>query len=225
MLTLNQVVTVGIVLILVLLLVIFFIPSEERRRKNKKERGVQPDTKDWKKAALSLEKLIQQLKRQIADLDRKNKALDKRATMEKYINKKLQEKLAKEKDWHRKNESNIDQNAQEVQALKAEIMNVQENSAKEHLEKLKLRQDFQELESRLSDVNAQRRTAEAENIQLTTKNDQYRQEIAQLKKDKAELTKKTDDVTWIAKSEYIKLEKMLKEKEVELQRLIREIDR
>jgi chromosome segregation ATPase len=216
---------VGIILILVLLVVIFLIPVDTKKRKDKKKRGVQEDMKDWKKTALRLEKLVHSLKRQMEGLERKNKALDKRATMEKYINKKLQEKLAKEKDWHKKNESNIDKNAKELQELKQELINVQENSANEHSEKLKLRQDYQDLEAKLSDVNAQRRTAESENIHLHDKNDQYRMEIARLKKENAELLKKKDDTSWVAKSEYLRVQKLLQEKEAEISRIMREIDK
>jgi len=50
-----------------------------------------------------------------------------------------------------------------------------------------------------------------------------RTEIAHLKKDVAVLTKKKDDTVWIAKSEHVKVERLLKEKEKELERIEREI--
>jgi len=221
-LSLNQVITVGIVLILILLVVIFLIPTDGRRGKEKRRRGSPEDNKDWKAAALSLEKFIHSQKKQIESLERNNKALDKRETMEKYINKKLHEKLQREKEWHKKNEVNVGRKSKDLLELKNELVSVQENSAKEYALNLELKKKYQDIEGKLSLLQSERRAAEIEQAQSNTKIQKYRMEIAQLKKENAELTKKEDGTTWIAKSEYAKLKNLLKEKEVELQRVIRE---
>ena len=60
-------------------------------------------------------------------------------------------------------------------------------------------------------------------LQLKAKTDENRTEIMHLKKENSELSKKKDDVSWIAKSDHIKLEKIVKEKEKEIERLQREL--
>ena len=49
-----------------------------------------------------------------------------------------------------------------------------------------------------------------------------RKEVSDLRKENMDLARKKDDATWIAKSEYERIEKLLKEKEKELERMKRE---
>ena len=67
----------------------------------------------------------------------------------------------------------------------------------------------------------QSRTNEEENDQLTAKVKNNKQEIMRLKKENMQLEKKKEDINWIAKTEYEQVEKLLKEKEKELDRITR----
>ena len=97
------------------------------------------------------------------------------------------------------------------------------NSVNEHSLNLRLEKELKELRKVADEQNELRRNAEIENTKLKTKNDDYRSEIAHLKKDIAELKKEKANTEWINKSEYEKLSQELKEKEKQLQRVQREI--
>ena len=78
------------------------------------------------------------------------------------------------------------------------------------------------MKKELEGLHSGRRAAESEIAQLKAKNENYRQEIADLRKENMELTKKKEDTKWIAKADHDKLQQTLREKEKELERIKRE---
>ena len=62
-------------------------------------------------------------------------------------------------------------------------------------------------------------TLEAENAQLKAKLENNQKEITSLRKENMELSKRKEDASWVAKSEYERVEKLLREKEKEMEKL------
>jgi len=204
---------------------VLLMPQGKRRKPKKKKMPVesQENNKDFEEVIQRRDRLIRSLKQNIAALEKEKSEMDKQFVIEKAKTKKFQEKLSQERGWHEKEQDSVDKKNKEFQQLKQEFSRLQDNFSKEHVVNLKLDHNVKDLSLEIDSLKETRRSLESENNELNMKTTIYRSEIAHLKKDVAVLTKKKDDTAWIAKSEYIKVEKLLKEKEKELERVEREI--
>ncbi len=218
-------VIIGIIFISLLLVIVFIMPSETKnKRKKKKSQAEEPSVpqRDWEQKALRLEGHVQSLRDQIFAYQKKDKANAKKMMVEQVKVKKFQEKLSQERQWHIKEQNSIDKRGKELQQLKGELANVQENFSKAHSMNLQLGHQLKDLEQQNSSLNEQRRSVEGENAQLKTRSDDHRREIAHLKKENMQLSRKKEDLQWVAKSEYERVVNLLKEKEKAMDRIIRE---
>ena len=223
MFSLNFFVGLAVIFIIVLLLILLFIPTGQESRKKKKEKELEAKKqKDWQEAAHRLEKQIFSLKQENENLEKKDKNNEKELMVEKAKVKKLQEKLSQERDWHVKEENTLEQRIKEVDRLKEECVKLQESFSKEHVAYLSLEEEHTQLKGRVQEIKDQRRLAEVENAGLNARVEKYRKEAVEFKKENAELKKKNEDTSWIAKTEYERLERVLKERENELERIKRE---
>ena len=217
-------VIIGIIFISILLAVVFLIPGEKKRKKKKGRVQEQPvvDEKDWEQKISRLEKHIHSLRDQILDLQKGEKETEKQLMVERVKVKKFQEKLSQERQWHEKEQGSIDKKGRDFQELKVELIDIQESYSKAHSANLRFEHHVKELQDQLDLLNERRRAIEEENTQLTAKIKNDQQKMAQLKKENIQLKKKKEDVNWIAQTEYQRVEKLLKEKEKELDRVTRE---
>ena len=217
-------VIIGIIFISILLAVVFLIPGEKKRKKKKGKVQEQPvvDEKDWEQKISRLEKHIHSLRDQILDLQKGEKETEKQLMVERVKVNKFQEKLSQERQWHEKEQGSIDKKGRDFQELKVELIDIQESYSKAHSANLRFEHQVKELQDQLDLLNERRRAIEEENTQLTAKIKNDQQKMAQLKKENIQLKKKKEDVNWIAQTEYQRVEKLLKEKEKELDRVTRE---
>lgn len=227
MVSIELLVIIGIIFISILLAVIFFIPGEKKKKKEKKGKKEiydQPsvDEKGLELKISRLQKHVHSLGDKILALQKREKDHEKQTMVWRVKVKKLQEKLSQERQWHEKEQSGIDKKGKEFQKLKAELINVQEVYSKAHSANLRFEHQLKELRGQADSLNERRRAVEGENVQLTAKAKNDKQEIARLKSENIQLAKKSEDVNWIVKTEYQRVEKLLKEKEKELDRVMRE---
>jgi len=223
MLSIELVISAGIIFILILLAILFLLPAEEKMIKKKKIKKEIEQQKDWQKTASKHERHIASLRKEIEKLQSSEKDLGQNLVIEKANVKKWQEKLSQERTWQEKENQEIEKSKKQIKRLQTDLIKSQESFSKEHTINLRVERSNKEIMKERDDLFGVKRTVETENLALKSKIENYRQEIAHLKKDNAELQKKQDDVTWVAKTDYIKLETELKEKEVELNRLYREL--
>jgi len=224
--SIELLVIIGIIFISILLGVIFLIPGERKKKKEKKRKKEIDNQPSENEKILELkisrlEKHIQSLHNEILDLQKRDKDHEKQAMVQNVKVKKLQEKISQERQWHEKEQSGIDKKGKEFQKLKTELIDVQEGYSKAHSSNLRFEYQMKELQGQVDSLNEQRRTVEEENVQLTAKNKNDKQEIAHLKSENVKLAKKNENVDWVAKTEYQRVEKLLKEKEKELDRVAR----
>jgi len=219
--SIELLVIIGVVFISVLLVIIFFIPEEKKRKRKKKKAQEQPsvDASNWELKVSRLEKHIHSLRNEILDFQKGEKDHEKQLVVEHVKVKKLQEKLSQERQWYEKEKGSIDKKGKEFQVLKTELVDVQENYSKAHSANLRFEHQIKEYQEQVDSLNEQRRVIEEESNQLTAKVKNDQQEIARLRKENIQLAKKREDVNWIAKVEYERVEKLLKEKEKELDRV------
>jgi len=221
--SIELLVIIGIIFITVLLVILFFIPSEKKVKRKKKKIQEQPlvDEKEWVQKISRLEKHIRSLRDEVREYQSREKDHEKKLMIEGVKSKKLQEKLSQERQWHEKDQGSIDKKGKEFQKLKTELISIQETYSKAHSTNLRYEHQVKEFQTKIESLNEQRRTNEEEIDQLTAKVKNDKQEIVQLKKENIQLTKKKEDINWIAKTEYERVEKLLKEKEKELDRITR----
>lgn len=210
--------------IALLVLVVFLIPTEKKNKKMKKKPLPEPETpqRDWEQKTQRLEKHIQSLAREVDRFQKEEKESEKQLMVERVKVKKLQEKLSQEREWHKKGQAGIDKKSREFLAMKSELVKVQDDYSKEHAVNLRQEHRIKELERQVEDLNGQRRSLESKNAMLQAAIESHRRDIAQFKKENAELTKKKEDVNWIAKPEYERVVNLLNLKEKELERMVRE---
>jgi chromosome segregation ATPase len=212
--------TIGIIFVIVLL-IILFIPSERRRRAKKKrtEKTPEEQIKEWQGACLKLEKHVQALRQEVETLGKKEKALDKELFLYKEKNKKVQEKLSQERDWQEKEHADVDKKAREIQGLKDEIKRIETNLEKEHSQRLVLEREAKEIRENLAREIDVKRSLDSQILKLKAQSDGYREEIKELRASNQKLSQKHEEKTFVSKSEYEKLEQILKEKEQEIAKL------
>jgi len=218
---------IGVVFIALLLVIVFLIPSDKKIKKKQKKTQEESllKQKDWEQKALRLEKHVQSLRNEILVFQKDEKVRDRELAVEKVKVKKLEEKLSQERQWHEKEQAAVDKKGQEFRELKTELGKVQESFSREHAANIRLERVLKEMKGQMDDLNGQRRSVESEHAQLKARRENDRKEIAQLKKDVAQLSKKNEDVQWVARSEHEKTLQLLKAKEKEIQRLERELEK
>jgi type II secretory pathway component PulM len=223
MLSLNIVISAGIVFILILLAILFVLPAEQRIILDKKRKREIEEQKDWEKTAHAQERHIHTLHKEIEAFKKKEMDLQQMLSDEKEVSRKLQEKISLERGWHEKEKGDIEKNAAQIKKLQSELLNAQEEFSKEHSVHLKVERLNKELTIEIDSANEKKRRSETENIALKKTIDQINSELHKLKKENAEMLKKQNDVQWVAKTEYVSLEKKFREKESELNRVYREL--
>ena len=212
---------IGIIFIIMLLSIVLTTPVKKRIKKKKESLEETPVQKDWKDTSLKLEGHIHALRLKLDQAEKKETMYEKQLNLEKEKVAKLQEKIQQERQWIEKEQKAVDKSAKEIKDLKEEVIKVQDQFAKEHAMTIRLEHDLQEQKTQSADLLHVKRTLESENTVLKNKTDEQRREIAQLKGEIAELTKKKEDTSWVAKSDYQKLEGLLAQKEKELERMRR----
>jgi predicted RNase H-like nuclease (RuvC/YqgF family) len=217
-----------VIVLILLIAVIINLPAEKQKAKKKKREEapiiVSPEQKHLEEKVVRLEHNIHSLKRDIEGWEKKCRDLEKNLAVESVKEKKLLEKLAQERSWKEKEDVHLAKLNRDIHDLKSELTKIQDQFSKEHMATLKLENEHKALQVQQEELAKQKRALDVENDQLKAKIESQRRDIAQLKSENVTLHKKEDDKSWVAKTEYQRLEMKLKEKEKEFERLKREID-
>ncbi|OGX30407.1 MAG: hypothetical protein A2787_08035 [Omnitrophica WOR_2 bacterium RIFCSPHIGHO2_01_FULL_48_9] len=218
--------SIGLVLIFICLVVLFLLPNsgkDQKKRKAKEQEAV--EQKDWEAAAHKLEWHIYSLRNDAAEFQKKEKHWEKELTAAREENKKLKDKLELEGSWHKKEQHEIDKRAKEISHLKEEIKKAEHNLGQEHSQRLRFEREFRETKQAFEAADSQRKAVELEVLGLKSQLKNLKEELTTLKRDNAELKKQKEDTTFVAKSDYDALEKQLKVKDKEFDRVVREYEK
>ncbi|MFT5387260.1 MAG: chromosome segregation ATPase [Candidatus Omnitrophota bacterium] len=225
----NIMAGIGVVIV-ICLVIIFAIPEEKNKpQKKKKHKHKKVDApkplepqKDYEAIIKRNQNHISKLKNQVMQLERTIGERNKDLLVEQAKANKFQERLQKERHWIEKKEGGVEKKVNDMRQTQTDLKNLQEQFGEEHGLTIRLKKELKEVKKQNELLSEQRRLAEGESLQLKSKGDNYRKEIAHLKKDVAILSKKKMDETFVAKSDYLDIEKKLKETEIELQRVVRD---
>ncbi|MCB9756816.1 MAG: hypothetical protein H6753_00150 [Candidatus Omnitrophica bacterium] len=219
-----QVMAAGAVVIIAGIIgLLLLVPTDKVKRhrlpRDAKDKVSSAPEKDWQAVSLKLERHIQALRKEIQEYQKKTSLLDRDLTVykEKYV--KLQEKLAQERDWQKKEEQGLEKRTQEILALKNEARRLEHDLSVMHSDRLRLERQLRESKSEQDTINMQRRDLELEIAKANAENERLRKEVKELKWDNVRLAEKKDAQSWIPKEDFEKLEVTFRQTEKELARL------
>ncbi|MBF0523024.1 MAG: hypothetical protein HQL24_08230 [Candidatus Omnitrophica bacterium] len=217
---------IGVIIAGILIFAMFLLltsPDQKaKQKKQKEEKEAEDKQKRLEEKSSRLDKALHSLREKIASLENTILEKDKEILEEKASIKKYQERVAQEHKWLEKEQSDLDKKDKQIHQLQEEFKKSQESYSNEHSLTLRLQRDVKEFEQKMDASTEQRRIAEAQNAQLKAQIENYLAQIASLKQQNAELTKKKEDTAWVSKTDYMALEQRLREKEGQLNRLLRE---
>ncbi|MDP2653001.1 MAG: hypothetical protein Q8Q08_03110 [Candidatus Omnitrophota bacterium] len=221
--SLEMMALIVIVGIILFLLVLWLLPTEKSRRRRPDAPKIEdPDAqKDWKAACLKMEKHILELRAEVVAFEKKAKLAEKELAVEREKYKKLQEKMSQERGWQKKEEADVEKRAREFQALKENLQRSEAKLEEEHTQRLMLEREAKELRQNFTNESAARKALESEILKLKAQGEVDRKDLLELREINSRMQKKAEDTTFIAKSEYDKLEILLKDREKEITRLKR----
>ena len=219
-LTMEQVVILGLVMVFLLLGFLVLIPTTPRGTRQKKfpYKVREQEVKDWQAVSLKLERVIRSLKHQMAQMQKEQKILERDVIVQKEKYSKLQNKIAQERGWQKKERSDIDKKTAEVLHLREDLRKAEQQLSLEHADRLRLQREQKELSEALTGAQAQIKDLETQIIKHKAHIDAYRNEITALRSENQKLSQQHNEETWVAKSEYVKLKKEYDALEQELKK-------
>ena len=208
----------GIILVFILLGVLFLMPSEKKpaSRRVRIPKGPQETQKDWEGVSLKLEKHIHDLRQEIAEAKRKERKLERDFLVQSEKYKLAQEKLSQERTWQKKEHGDTERLFGEMQKAKDNLKTTEENLEQEHRQRLAYERELRDLKKELVESTSVKKDLEIQLAKAIATADVYRKESLDLREQNAKLNKKHEEATFVAKSDYVKLEQELKEAQKEI---------
>lgn len=201
---------------------LLLIPGEKTSRarvKREKPAKDEAPEKDWQAASLKLEKHIQELRKELEQSQKQERDLDREVALQKEKYAKLQDKLAQERDWQKREENDADKKIKEIQSLKAEIKKYEGELEAIQGQRLRLEREKREIKDALDGVTEERRKLDLELTKFKAENETFRKDLREYREQNAKLSEKKDAEIWVAKTDYEKLEVELRNKDKDLARL------
>jgi len=197
--------------------VLFLIPTEHSKRRRRKSRKADPEHKDWKGLSLTLEKHVYALRRDVEQRIKQELILEKELTLQKEKYGKLQDKLGQERKWQTKDKSEKEKKSLEILRLTKDLKAAETHLTKEHGERLRLERELKEAGEMTVQAKDQRLATESELAKEKARCEDMRKEMSELRAVNNKLSKKHEEASFVAKSEFTQIEKKLKEAQKELE--------
>jgi chromosome segregation ATPase len=219
-------VTAGLICIFVLIAVLLQPPDKKAkpRKKRQNQKGPEEELESWKTASLKLEETLYALRRELQDAQKREQSLQRELIVQQEKYQKLQEKLHQERSWKDKEAAEIDRKTDVVNLLHQDLKKAEGQLEQEHGGRLRAERESREQKQFIQEAKDVRRSLETQLAKANNQIEVMRQEFIELRVMNEKLSKKHDDTTWVAKTEYVKLKQELTEKEKELTRLRRRVE-
>ena len=192
-------------------LAIYSMPPDHskaaRRKEKRQESAVQekPQDKEWQAIAQRWEKHNIALQADIAKMKMEQKKILQDVDAERGRNREFVDKLALEKGWREKEQANLDKTRAHEKDLKGQIIRAENDLEKEHTGRLRAERDHQELKIKFDALTEEKRLLSTSAMSLKTTVEQLSGEIKDLKRANESLSRKREDIQWVAKSEFEEL--------------------
>jgi len=209
------------VLVGVALAVYAMPPDRASRKKERRPEPPQetPKDKEWQAIAQRWEKHNLGLQGDVEKMKMEQKKVLQEVEGQKARNQELVEKLALEKGWREKEQGNLDKAKAHEKDLKEQMLRTEGDLEKEHTARMRAERDHQELKVKYEALLEEKRLLSTKAMSLETTVDHLSKETKELKRDNENLSRKREDIQWVAKSEFEEVKKLLLAKEQEIARL------
>lgn len=222
--TISLVILFFVLCVIVFVVFAYFFPVEENRKRKKKrieeiQAEMPKEEKQWQEAAIRLKEQVIKYKKEMDDLKKEQEKLHEKLEEEKQKGQKIEERLKREKQWLSEQESSLDRRTKEARQAKMDLTKAQTDREHEYSLRLASDREKKDLQDDLEKLTKEKSELllKVTSLEFTLRT--QKEELLELRKANASLQKKKDDEQWIAKSEFEKVEKQLKEKEKELKKL------
>ena len=219
-----QVMVAGAVVIVAGIIGLLLLAPVDKMKRSRVGRGAKDKVplapeKDWQAVSLKLERHIQALRKEIVEFQKKERVLSRDLTVqsEKYV--KLQEKLAQERDWQKKEGEGVEKRTKEISALKTEARRLEHDLNVMHSDRLRLERELRESSREKEDLSTVRRDLELQVAKVRAENESLRKELKELKWENARLAEKKDAQSWVPKKDFEQVQASLHNTEKDLARL------
>lgn len=218
-------VIIGILFLLFVFGLSFLISTGGKKRKKKRISGEMKskEQKDWKKASLRLEKHINILREENIGWQKNVKVLERETEIHKDKVGVLKEKLDRERKWQKKEAQSVDRKGERVKQLEEALEKIEHQLESEHSEVIILRRENIEAKDEVESKAERIKALELEIQKIKAQSDVYRDDILNLRSENRKLSKKHEDVQWIAKSVHMKVKEELRHKVQECEHLRKEL--
>lgn len=209
-----------------LAIAIYLMPSDAPAKKKKEKRPeLIPDPtlvakqKDWENIAHRWEKQNNALLGDIEKLKGDQKKSAQELEAQKAQNKELVDKLSLEKSWREKEQVTIEKFKHHEKDFKDQIYRTEQEVEKEHSNRIRLERELQDLKIKHDEVVEEKRQSTVKAMSLETSLNAANKELKELRAQNIELSRRKEDIQWVAKTEFDSLKLLLQAKEQELARL------
>jgi chromosome segregation ATPase len=217
---------IGFIVLVSMAVIIYTMPSDPTPKVKKKskelkaqiaaETAAKEASKDWKIIAERWEKQNSNILADVEKLKMHQRDLEKQIESQKAHEKDLLDKLSQEKSWREKEQANLDKIKTHEKDLKAQIIRTEADLEKEHSARIRAEQHINELKVKCDSIQEEKRALNTKAMSLETTLDQANKELKELRAQNIELSRKKEDIQWVAKSDYEALKQQLKQKEQEI---------
>jgi outer membrane murein-binding lipoprotein Lpp len=217
-------VTGGVLIFLaVLALIVMRMPDSAVKRRKQRRDPPEPPPRDWEGIALRSEKKVHEQQQRIREFETLLRDKDKIINEERAVAGGLKRQLEQEQSWRQKEEEAFNREKERGRALDKELKSVTDALNNESSLRIKLMYDVKEGARLKDDLSSQVRRLTGQNHELVEKVRSLTEEVRSLRTENADLKRKKEADQWVAKDDFIGLEKSLKRARWELERFKKKI--
>ncbi len=193
-----------------LLILVLQMPETIQKKRKKKHEPPPEPPKDWQGIAERLEKRLHAMEQTLGGALNDVKGRDKKIEELNRSAGEFRKQLDQEKVWREKGEALVAKEKKQERLLQAELEKTRAELNQESTQRIKQEYELKELRLAREDLTAQVRKLSSQGMQLERSLAEALKENKNFREENFELKKKKEGEEWVAKSDYKRLEGVLK---------------
>jgi hypothetical protein len=186
------------------------MPDAPAKKKKEKRPPPPEPVKDWQGITERLEKKAQAIEAKLKAAEAVIRDKDKEINEHKAAIGGLERQFQQEQLWRKKEEDAVEKEKKREKMLETELDKTRDTLNSESTQKIKLEYEVRELRTLKESITADVRRLTSQNMDLDRKLKAVTDEDRELKRENAQLKVKKEADQWIAKDDFIRVEKLLK---------------
>ncbi|MBF0121916.1 MAG: hypothetical protein HQL21_00740 [Candidatus Omnitrophica bacterium] len=207
----------------VLLFIVLQMPDAVQKKRKKKNEPPPEPVKDWKTIAERVEKRLHATEQTLSGTLDELKGRDKKIAELNKSAGEMKKQFDQEKVWREKGEALVAKEKKQERLLQEELEKTRTDLNTESTQRIKQEYELKELRLAREELTSQVRKLSAQGMQLERAIIDALTENKKFKEENFELKKKKEGEEWIAKSDYRRLEGVLKRSRWEVEQFKKKI--